>query len=71
MITKYKETAENGGSEITKFEPGHIYRITGAQLSDQNIVGDESGNTLYGVEVTVEEATWTVETITADWAGSN
>lgn len=71
MITKYKQTTENGGGEITKFEPGHIYRIKGAQLSDQNIVGDESGNTLYGVEVTVEEATWTVETITADWAGSN
>lgn len=68
MITKYKETAENGGSEITKFEPGHIYRITSAQLSDENIIGDEGGNTLYGVEVTVEEATWTVKTIDAEWA---
>lgn len=68
MITKYKETAENGGSEITKFEPGHIYRIKSAQLSDENIIGDEGGNTLYGVEVTVEEATWTVKTIDAEWA---
>lgn len=68
MITKYKETAENGGGEITKFEPGHIYRITSAQLSDENIIGDEGGNTLYGVEVTVEEATWTVKTIDAEWA---
>lgn len=68
MITKYKKTAENGGGEITKFEPGHIYRITSAKLTDDNIVGDEEGNTLYGVEVTVEEATWTVETIDADWA---
>ena len=68
MITKYKETAENGGGEITKFEPGHIYRITSAQLTDENIIGDEGGNTLYGVEVTVEEATWNVKTIEADWA---
>lgn len=68
MITKYKETAENGGGEITKFEPGHIYRITSAQLTDENIIGDEGGNTLYGVEVTVEEATWTVKTIDAEWA---
>lgn len=68
MITKYKETAENGGSEIIKFEPGHIYRITSAQLTDENIIGDEGGNTLYGVEVTVEEATWEVKTIDAEWA---
>lgn len=68
MITKYKETAENGGGDITKFEPGHIYRITSAQLTDENIIGDEGGNTLYGVEVTVEEATWEVKTIDAEWA---
>ena len=75
MITKYwKEVPdeENEGTtkrqEITKFEPGHIYRVTSAELSDENIIGDEGGNTLYGVEVTVTEATWTVETIKADWA---
>lgn len=70
MITKYtKANAEGGGTtEITKFEPGHIYRITGAKLTDENIIGDESGNTSYGVEVTVTEAEWTVETIGADWA---
>lgn len=68
MITSYKQTAENGGVQITKFEPGHIYRITSAKLTDENIIGDEGGNTLYGVEVTVEEAEWKVETIDADWA---
>lgn len=68
MITSYKQTAENGGAQITKFEPGHIYRITSAKLTDENIIGDEGGNTLYGVEVTVEEAAWTVETIDAEWA---
>lgn len=69
MITKYK-TAESGGTEITQFLPGHIYRITSAKLTDENIIGDEGGNTLYGVEVTVTEATWTVETIYADWSGT-
>ena len=68
MITSYKQTSENGGGQITKFEPGHIYRITSAKLTDENIIGDEGGNTLYGVEVTVEKAEWTVETIDADWA---
>lgn len=65
MINSYKTS---DGTPITKFEPGHIYRITSAQLTDENIIGDEGGNTLYGVEVTVEEATWTVKTIEADWA---
>lgn len=70
MITKYtKANVEGGGTtEITKFEPGHIYRITGAKLTDANIIGDEGGNTSYGVEVTVTEAQWTVETIGAEWA---
>ena len=66
MITKYWN--EDKSKAITSFVPGHIYRITSAELDDENIIGDEGGNTLYGVEVTVEEATWTVETITADWA---
>ncbi len=65
MITKYYK---EDGTEITKFEPGHIYQIKEAKLIDSNIIGDEEGNTLYGVEVTVKEASWTVETITADWA---
>lgn len=68
MIESYKKT---DGTPITKFEPGHIYRITSAQLTDDNIVGSESGETLYGVEVTVVEARWTIESIDADWVGTN
>lgn len=68
MITSYKQTDENGGAPITQFLPGHIYKIVSAKLKDENIIGDEGGNTLYGVEVTVTEATWTVETIDAVWA---
>ena len=68
MITSYKTTS---GSLLEAFVPGTIYRITNAELVDGNIIGDESGNTLYGVEVTVKEAEWSVVDITADWAGSN
>lgn len=67
MITKYwKNDAKT--EEVTEFKPGTIYRITSATLTDDNIIGDEGGNTLYGVEVTVEEAQWAVQTIYADWA---
>ena len=66
MITKYWN--EDKTEAITSFVPGHIYRIINAYLDDENIIGDEGGNTLYGVEVTVTEATWAVETIKADWA---
>lgn len=65
MITRYLDAE---GQEIGAFEPGKIYRITKAELKDGNIIGDEGGNTLYGVEVTVKEAVWTPVTITADWA---
>lgn len=64
MITNYKDT--EGNSII--LENGHIYRIVEAELTDDNIIGDEGGNTLAAVEVTVVEANWTVLTIEADWA---
>lgn len=64
MITKYKNTE---GDVLPAFEPGKIYRITEAVLSDQNIIGDEGGNTTFGVEVTVIEAEWQPVNITAEW----
>ena len=42
-------------------------RITDVKLDDKNIIGDEEGNTLYGVDVTVKEAQWSIETITGQW----
>ena len=66
MITKYWNSDHT--AEIKAFEPAKIYRITSAELKDGNIIGDEGGNTLYGVEVTVKEAVWTPVNITADWA---
>lgn len=65
MVTKYVDATTK---EPVTFVNGHIYRILSATLSDKNIIGDEGGNTLFGVEVTVEEATWTLHTIEADWA---
>ena len=65
MITKYKKA---GSEDAVTFEAGKIYRITEATLYDKNIVGDEGGNTLWGVEVTVEEAQWEIVDIEADWA---
>lgn len=64
MITKYMK----GKTELTAFEPGTIYQIESASLEDENIIGDEGGNTLYGVTVYVKEAEWTIVPITADWA---
>lgn len=65
MITNYKNA--DGTQDLDKFEPGKIYRITGAFLDDKNIIGDENGNTTYGVTVTVEEAQWDPVNITAEW----
>ena len=64
MITKYKD---GDGNEIV-LQNGKIYRITEAELTDENIIGDEGGNTLYGITVTVVEAAWTPVDIEADWA---
>ena len=53
-----------------QLENGHIYQITGVELTDKNIVGDPD-NALYGVNVYVKEATWTVTSIDAGWAEQN
>lgn len=63
MIKSYKTV---GGEEF-KFEAGRIYRITKVTLLDKNIIGDEEGNTSYGVDVTVEEAQWTVTDLDPEW----
>ena len=56
----------NGNSNF-KFEAGNIYRITNVELDDKNIIGDEEGNILYGVDVTVTEAQWSVVDLTGQW----
>lgn len=65
MITKYK-SSQNG--EAITLENGKIYKIIGAELSDKNIINDEENNTQYQVEVTVQEAQWSVHPTFADWA---
>ena len=68
IVSRYK-TAE--GAEITRFEPGCIYRITDASLIDDNIQGSESGEEQYAVEVTVVMAEWSLQNISVDWVGGN
>lgn len=63
MVSKY---VDGDGGEVT-FENGKIYRITNVELADKNIIGDEEGNILYGVTVTVTEAQWSIVDISADW----
>lgn len=63
IVTKYMKD----GKEIT-LENGHIYQIKGVKLDDDNFIPDEEGNELFGVIVTVTEATWTVEGVDAVWA---
>lgn len=64
IVKKYKTT---GDGEISAFNPGTIYRITNVELADKYIGPNESGETVYGVEVTVTEATWSITDIKADW----
>lgn len=64
MIKSYK----SGGEEIT-LENGKIYTITSVELKDENIVGGENNDAVYGVDVTVEEAVWQVVEIEDVWEG--
>lgn len=66
FIKRFKD----GEGNTVVLENGYIYKVVGIDtgLEDENIIGDESGNTLYGVEVTVVQAKWQVKTIGADWA---
>lgn len=65
---RYAVIKSYNGNPNFKFEAGRIYRITKVELEDKNIIGDEEGNTLYGVDVTVTEAQWSIETISGEWA---
>lgn len=64
---RYAVIKSYNGNENFQFKAGTIYRIKDVMLKDDNIIGDEEGNTLYGVDVTVEEAQWDVETLTGEW----
>lgn len=64
MITKY---TSDGTNDIV-LQNGHIYRITDVTLNDDNIIPNEDGKEVYGVTVTVKEATWTIVDIDAEWA---
>jgi hypothetical protein len=63
MITRYTD-----GANPIKLENGKIYRITNIALADENILLDEENNSIYNVEVTVQEARWTIADINGAWA---
>lgn len=64
---RYAMIKSYNGDPNFQFEKGKIYRITNVELDDDNIIGDEEGNTLYGVNVTVTEASWTIADLSAEW----
>ena len=64
---RYAVIKTYNGEENFEFKPGHIYRIKDVTLKDKNIIGDEEGNPLYGVDVTVTEAQWTIADISGEW----
>lgn len=66
MIKKYEDSEGNA----LVMRRGHIYKITGGTISDDNIVPGEDGEDLYAITVTVTEATWEVETATGTWEGT-
>lgn len=67
MITNFKDT--NGNPIV--FENGKIYKVTGVTnlppITDENIVADEENDAQYSVEVTVEEAVWSVVAVKGTW----
>lgn len=65
IIKKFKNSSDQ---EIT-LQNGKIYYIKDINLIDTNVGPVESGDQLeYAVEVTVEEAHWTVALTTGEWA---
>ena len=63
MIKSYKDINQQ---PIT-MQNGKIYEIANVTLLDENILGDEENDAVYGVEVTVKEAVWTVVTTNVEW----
>lgn len=68
MIQNYYASTDVGMENPIVLQNGHIYQVKNVVLADENIIPDENGNTAYAINVVVEEAAWTVETINASWA---
>lgn len=64
---RYAMIKSYNNNDKFQFEAGKIYRIKDVTLLDKNIIGDEEGNTYYGVDVTVTEAQWTIVDTSAEW----
>lgn len=64
---RYAVIKSYNGDPDFQFKAGTIYRLKDVQLADKNILGDEEGNTLFGVDVTVTEASWDVIDVSGEW----
>lgn len=64
---RYAVIKSYNGDPNFEFKAGTIYRLKDVQLADKNILGDEEGNTLFGVDVTVTEASWSVVDVSGEW----
>lgn len=64
---RYAVIKSYNGNPNFEFKAGTIYRLKDVQLADKNILGDEEGNTLFGVDVTVTEASWSVLDVNGQW----
>ncbi len=67
-VLPYQYAVVASYGDLTQFEAGKIYRITADALTDANIKSVESGTDAdYAIEVTVEEAKWTIVDANASW----
>ena len=61
VVSKYN------GEENFKFEAGKLYRITKLEVTDENITGDITGNTLIAVNATIVVEPWVIQDVTVEW----
>lgn len=66
---RYAIVKSFNGSENFEFKAGTIYRITDIQIADKNIGPNEEhqDEDVYAVDVTVVEAAWDIQNLTAAW----
>lgn len=69
MSPRYAIVKSFNGSENFEFKAGTIYRITDIQITDKNIGPNEEhqDEDVYAVDVTVVEAAWDIQNLTAAW----
>lgn len=65
--TRFAVVSKYNGQEGFTFEAGKLYRITKLEVTDENITGDITGNTLIAVNATIVVVPWTIQDVTVEW----